>query len=115
MVAEEELAMLYILAALDKLSAKLLVLKLFLCSELNGILLGLGRAPGIFSLLIPIFPGRENSLTLDFSVLIGLSGCGRYCSCSEGGNPGDVFGDLGNTILAAVCAAFPCDPPNNPF
>jgi hypothetical protein len=77
MVADEEFAMLYILAALDMLSAKLLVLKLFLCSELNGILLGLGRAPGTLSLLIPIFPGRENSLTLDFSTLIGLSGCIR--------------------------------------
>lgn len=98
--------MLYILAALDMLSAKLLVLKLFRwrdASVYEAILLGLGSAPAFasLSLLIPIFPGRENSLTFDFSVLIGLSGCIRSRG-SEGGSPGDVLGDFGNTKLAAV-------------
>jgi hypothetical protein len=31
------------------------------------------------------------------------------------GRPGDDPGDFGNTTLAAVCAAFPCDPPKSPF
>ena len=98
-VAELEFAMLYMLAALLILSARLLVLILFLWSE-KASLLGLGRAPALasLSLEIPILPGLENSLTLDFSLGIGLSGC----IYSVGGNPGDDPGDFGNTTLAAV-------------
>jgi len=86
MVAEEEFVMLYMLAALDMLSVKLLVLKLPRCNDASvyeAILLGLGRAPAFASLSfeMPIFPGLENNLTLDFSVLMGLSGCMRCC-CS---------------------------------
>jgi hypothetical protein len=101
MVAEEEFAMLYMLAALLILSARLLVLMLFLWSE-KASLLGLGRAPApaALSLEIPILPGLENSLTFDFSFEIGLSGC--ICGYSVGGNPGDDPGDFGNTTLAAV-------------
>jgi hypothetical protein len=78
--------MLYMLAALDMLSAKLLVLKLFRWSD-DIILLGLGNAPAraSLSLLIPILPGLENNLTLLFSVFNGLSGCIRGCSYSGGG------------------------------
>jgi hypothetical protein len=122
MVADDELAMLYMLAALDMLSVKLLVLKFPRCSDARGlydaILLGLGSAPALASLSfeIPILPGLENSFTLDFSFFIGLSGCGRCCgSYSVAGRPGDDPGDFGNTTLAAVCAAFPCDPPKSPF
>ena len=56
--------MLYMLVALLMLSARLLVLMLFLCSE-KVILLGLGSAPARASVSLsfdtPILPGREKS------------------------------------------------------
>jgi hypothetical protein len=72
-VALDEFAMLYMLEPPDiKESDKLAVLILLFCN--NPSLPGLGSGFSFVSFVL-IFPGRENSLTLDdFSNLAGFSG-----------------------------------------
>ena len=71
--------------------------------HLTGTWKGTARASFSLSFDTPILPGREKSLTLDFSFSFKMVLPGWVCcSFSVGDNPGDEAGDLGNTTLAAV-------------
>ncbi len=83
-----------------------MVLKFPRCSDAKAdpILLGLGSGFSFASPLVPIFPGLENSLTLDFSGFFsGIGGAGGGCDtwvCE--GRLGEEGPDRGNTTFAAA-------------
>lgn len=95
-------------------STRLLVLKLWRWRADNAdpILPGLGKGLSLVSPLVLILTGRENSLTLDFSDLRGLSdwkggkgaGGGGICEFIDA-VVGEFRPDLGKTTLAAAVAA----------